>query len=521
MKSKLLLLLCFVMLSQLTFAQGKLSIDNVYALTLRNSGTINDGDEIKGYYLFYQSDKIDKKFNEFTLRILDQNLRIANDIKFIDSKNLRLMEAAYNGDKLMFAFHDIENKSHSYRVYGTDGKIKTTYTTKLSKGANLYHFIENMNSEMNNIDRTDKNLYSIDMKGYISLIPTNNFTSSSFSINYYGSAEENQWTYTPESRSNYMTEADVVGFSEREIFIEEIKTKTNMMGGGNIESWLLCLDIKTGKKVYEVLTKTNEIQFLPITVMQDSSENETKLIGLYYKSDAYVTKAKPLGIVFITLNKSGEVKKETRLSWENEFSKFLKTNAYGKIEDIGYLYFHEIIKSSNGKYYAITEGFTKADDGAGKALGVYLGSTNVPAKIKTTDMLMIELNENFTINDIKIYPKNPNYYMVAGGAFMTPHMASYQLKLNYGGFDYDFFQGNKDRSNFVIGYTNVKKSNERVEEVSLNTITFYNGEFTTDKINLETNATRIRVLPAKLGSVLIMEYFKKEKKLELRLEKIN
>jgi hypothetical protein len=29
------------------------------------------------------------------------------------------------------------------------------------------------------------------------------------------------------------------------------------------------------------------------------------------------------------------------------------------------------------------------------------------------------------------------------------------------------------------------------------------------------------VLPAKLGSVMIMEYFKKEKKLELRLEKVN
>lgn len=63
MKSNLLLLLSFVLLTQFCTAQGKLSIDNVYSVTLRNSGEIVEGNQVKGYYLFYQSDKVDKKTN--------------------------------------------------------------------------------------------------------------------------------------------------------------------------------------------------------------------------------------------------------------------------------------------------------------------------------------------------------------------------------------------------------------------------------------------------------------------------
>ncbi len=69
-------------------AQSKLSIDNVYSVTLRNSGSIIENEEIKGYYFFYQSDKIDKRTNEYTLQVLDANLNKLKDIKFQDSKKL-------------------------------------------------------------------------------------------------------------------------------------------------------------------------------------------------------------------------------------------------------------------------------------------------------------------------------------------------------------------------------------------------------------------------------------------------
>src|SRR4026209_2703308 len=78
-------------------AQNKLSIDKVYSTYLRNSGAIMENNQIKGYFFLYQSDKIDRNTNEYTLQILDQNLNKVKDIKFEDSKKLNLLEAAYNG----------------------------------------------------------------------------------------------------------------------------------------------------------------------------------------------------------------------------------------------------------------------------------------------------------------------------------------------------------------------------------------------------------------------------------------
>src|SRR5580698_1534689 len=76
-------------------AQSKLSIDKVYSAYLRNSGSILEKGKIKGYFFLYQSDKIDRHTNEYTLQLLDENLNKVKDIKFEDSKKLSLLESAY------------------------------------------------------------------------------------------------------------------------------------------------------------------------------------------------------------------------------------------------------------------------------------------------------------------------------------------------------------------------------------------------------------------------------------------
>ena len=89
---------CFLQLN----AQEKLSINNVYKMSVRSSGTIISEDQIKGYYLFFKSDKIDKRTNEYTLQIVDANLNKVKDIKFQDSKKIYLLESSYNGSSLVF-----------------------------------------------------------------------------------------------------------------------------------------------------------------------------------------------------------------------------------------------------------------------------------------------------------------------------------------------------------------------------------------------------------------------------------
>src|SRR5882757_7725656 len=123
----------FGLISEKLTAQAKLSIDKVYSAYLRNSGTISAQGQIKGYFFLYQSDKIDKHTNEYTLQILDENLNKVKEIKFQDSKKLSLLEAAYNGSSLAFLFKNENEKTLDMKVYDLDGNLKYSYSNEFDK----------------------------------------------------------------------------------------------------------------------------------------------------------------------------------------------------------------------------------------------------------------------------------------------------------------------------------------------------------------------------------------------------
>ena len=140
--------------------------------------------------------------------------------------------------------------------------------------------------------------------------------------------------------------------------------------------------------------------------------------------------------------------------------------------------------------------------------------------MKVTDMIVLQLNSQFVLENATIYDKyNNNVELPAGAGFMNPHTLALLLKSS-GSFDYAFTQMGKNKSSFISGYTDFEKGKD-YRGMSFNAISYYDGKVTKDKINLSTKATRIRVLPAKPGSVLLLEYFKKAKKIELRMEKLN
>src|SRR3954462_6654392 len=95
-----------LLLFVLSVTAQKLTIENVHKVTLRNNDAIKEGSEVKGYYFFYVSDKIDKKTNEYTLQITDNNLVKLKDIKFQDSKDVTILESSFNGTDLIFLFYN-------------------------------------------------------------------------------------------------------------------------------------------------------------------------------------------------------------------------------------------------------------------------------------------------------------------------------------------------------------------------------------------------------------------------------
>src|SRR4051812_4947941 len=104
---KIALLLCLVIVApRVLFAQATKSVDKVVTAYMKNTGVIMENRQVKGYFLFFMSDKKDKNTNEYTLQILDQNLNKVKDIVFADSKNVSLAEAKYNQNSMAFLFRN-------------------------------------------------------------------------------------------------------------------------------------------------------------------------------------------------------------------------------------------------------------------------------------------------------------------------------------------------------------------------------------------------------------------------------
>jgi hypothetical protein len=81
----------------------------------------------EGVLFFYVSDKIDKNTNEYTLRILDNNLKVLKDVKFQDSKNVTILESSFNGTDIIFLFYDSKEKTFEYQVMALMG-IKNLFS---------------------------------------------------------------------------------------------------------------------------------------------------------------------------------------------------------------------------------------------------------------------------------------------------------------------------------------------------------------------------------------------------------
>ena len=102
--------------------------------------------------------------------------------------------------------------------------------------------------------------------------------------------------------------------------------------------------------------------------------------------------------------------------------------------------------------------------------------------------------------------------------YNSQHAIAMYLKMS-GAFDYAFTTGDADNSNFAVCYSEYVRSSEYKGQ-TFNAIRYNGTQFSTDKIELKSKASSQKVFAAKPGSIMILEYFKKDKRLELRLEKI-
>lgn len=513
MKKFLFAAACALCIALSSFAQT-LSIENVQKVSLRNTDAIKEGTEVKGYYFFYVSDKIDKKTNEYTLQITDNNLKKLKDIKFEDSKDLTILESSFNGTDLIFLMYNSKDRTFEHQVFGADGKKKFSYMRELSKKEKRY--LENTYLAMDDKEDTFKGLYPVQGKGFISNMPSREDKDYTFEIDYFSTESKKQWTYIPDLAGKKFI-GDVLGVANNVVYIETLVFGSYL--DNKPESVIIGLSLDNGKKVFEKKSDFSNKRFYPAS-LSTLENGEAILFGEYFGSGGNILTDKSQGFGFIGLDETGKVTSEKYNSWENDMSKYLDVKSKGKIADFGFMYVHNIVQAADGNIFAIGEGYKKVASALG-IVGTMVGAGVSALKLKVTDMIVLQFDKDFNIKAANIYDKNSNgIELPSGFEFVSAAQLGKIIKYEFGGFDYAYTKQTTDKSSFSIYYRDYVRGKD-YKGGTFNAITYNDGKFTTDKINTKSDATRTAILPAKQGQVLILDYYKKTKKLDAHFEKLD
>lgn len=490
-------------------AQVKTGLENVSTISLKNSGVIKKQNDIRGYYFFYESDKIDRNTREYTLQVLDENLNTAKPTKLILDKKTSLLESATNESSVCFMFLNQETESIDYSIYNGDGKLSFTYSVPIDKKSKTY-FLQSLATG----ETGGGKLAVGDTSCYISVIPMRDGKNYSYTINGLLSNKRKKWTYTPNDDER-KSGCNYIGATDSVAFFSILKVDKLMSNKGH--TFLLGLNLFTGAKQFEISMEENTYNFWP-TSAQRRAGNEMILMGAYYEKDDHAARDNSLGYGFWIVDNKGKLQKEYYSSWAKDVAKFIKTDEKGRLEDVGNLHTHKMVATADGGYLVVTEGFKKVVDGGKIALTVLTQSYSGVTSVKTTDMVLMKFDNQFNIQWAGIYDKFTSKFSIPADFVKTP-MLGY-IVAAMGGFDYEFTQVNDDRSSIVVGYTDYERGKD-FKGLTFHSIKYENGNFGTDKINMKSDATWMRIMPAKTGFVMIYEYFKKQKKLDYRLEKMN
>jgi len=486
---KILVLTILVLVAKTGINAQKLSLENVYKISLRSFDAIKEGTEVKGYYVFYVSNKIDKKTNEYTLQITDNNLVKLKDIKFQDSKNVAILESSFNGTDLIFMFYNNDTRMLEYQVYGADGNKKYTYSRELSKKDAGYISVY-LNMQAENEDYSQ--LQPIEGKGFISNIPSREENDYTFQVDFFSTEKKKQWSYIPTGASLSFSGA-FLGCFNNVVYFSLLKA-TGLVNI-NMDVSIVGLSLETGKVLFEKPTYRLKNKVFPISMSEINGK--LYIYGQYLPPRGNLLRDNSVGFAFVEIDNKGTFASEKYCSWSDELNKYLEVNSKGKIDDFGYMFVHNMISTQSGEIYAVGEGFMKSG--------------------KITDMMLIKFDKDLSIKSATIYGKNANTAKVPGtySTFMAGGFLKYA-----GYFDYAYSQTNKDRTSFSVCYSDYIKD-KSYKGITFNSITYSEGKITTDKINTKSDASKSYILPGKQGQVLILDYYKKDKRLDAHFEKLN
>lgn len=524
MKSILLSITLVLTLSLGIHAQSR-EFTNVQRFSTRSMGPIIKDEAIKGYYVFYPEEKIDRKTIAFKISLLDDNLNPTAEFDLIRPKKYILLESSFNSNAFVFNFYDPKSKTMEYVSFDRAGKeLGTAKSGKVS----TFELVA-VREIIANPEINTTNVFPVGNDGFVKLASVDN-KKYGYNVAKYDNSLKELWKYGSAEDSKMIEKADVLSADENHILLQIAKSKSQMTA--KFDSYLILLDTKTGKELYNFqMQDDNEAQLSILNAFMTDTDGESLVVGEFYAPKDNIMKDKSMGLYTRGVENNGEYSFFKKYLWDGEIAKVkretMDDDEKDKDKGTNQIFFHHFVRAQNGHVFAIAEQFKKQASALGIASMVLSGgnsrSQTAASEIKVTNMVVAEFDKDLNLIDYSIIPKKKTRVLLpAGSSLLSPQKLGYYVK-STGGFDYSFTSKNTDRDSYHAIYTDFNRrddeSNEKADAM-IGSINIVDGKLTTERFPVNTDANAIWFKPAKPGYIMVGEYYRKGKRLNMRLEKI-
>ncbi|MDI9309177.1 MAG: hypothetical protein QM535_03080 [Limnohabitans sp.] len=497
-----------IVLSLNSYGQST-KITGINNFALRNSGAIFDKNkDVDGYFFYYVVDRLKKGENEFAIQILDKNLNEVAKKTYVDNKYTFLMKSSFNNQAMMFAMANFKEREINLLTFDKQANQKETIKIPLEKKEIQYLQLMQQTGDFNV-------LFPVENKGFL----FNKFEDNKkigYSLKYYPTDGGKSWEFNSPEDSKELLSINPIEVNDKVVVALEM-SKPGLLSR-KITLRTKVIDVNTGKLLFEKEYSKSKKPRLINNAFLDNNNNVV-LMGEYFKEGDNIFDDKSLGLFTEVIDNSGKTTNESFTSWDKDVSKIFKTEK-GFIEDKGYVFFHNIVRTQTNEYYAIGEFYKRTASAGGIATMVLSGGRGGNlTQLTITNSVFFKFNSDFKLVGIKEFEKGKSRAPSLTD-FGSPQLNAHALKA-FGAFDYEYTQIDKTRDRFYTCFIDYERLKGEKNKNAFKTVIYSDNELTEDKIYLETDSKDFRTLPAKTGNVLLLEYDKKKKEISLHLEKLN
>jgi hypothetical protein len=502
---KRIVIVLFVGLCCLTGLQAQtLSKTNIEKFSPKNLGPIVQNGQVKGHFFLYTLEKEDRKNDNYLLTVTDENLREINSVTITRPKTYLMIEGAFNGEAFGFLFYDSRNKALELvsfdRTLKETGKVQKEIKNKYTNAA--YGYIAQGNMPMQAF------MVAVPNKGFV-YYGIQEETKSDYEIEYYDNQMKRVWVAKADATDKYDFETAAEALQHEQYIGSVVMKRTNIMST-DVEMDLVVQSVADGSQLFRVPMNTPKGYKVALSdISYDPAKQQFTIFGEYYTEKQNIIKDESLGFITVMLDAKGKVVSEKINSWDN-IAKAVDTKDKSRYERTD-VFVHEYLRTADGQTFVIGEQYKR-------------GGIPTAPKINVFNMVILQFDATGTIKKVNIFEKDKNSTQPQLGAaamMMSTKMLGYVAK-SMGGFDYVFYQMSPDNNTFIASYINYdKEKGEKAKNVLGSVVYTPEKVFTVDKLPLERKSSVLYVGRAKAGYVFVAEYFQKEKRLGIRLEKIN